>query len=43
LHNANFSGFFILLGFIPIVGGLITLVSMLLPSNPQGQRFDTAL
>ncbi|MEH0109311.1 DUF805 domain-containing protein [Tersicoccus sp. MR15.9] len=40
LHDGNFSGWMILLGLIPFVGGLIVLVLTLLPSNPQGQRFD---
>jgi uncharacterized membrane protein YhaH (DUF805 family) len=40
LHDANYNGWFILLGLIPFVGGLILLVFMLLPSNPAGQRFD---
>ena len=40
LHDANYSGWFMLLGLIPFVGGIIVLVFALLPSNPAGQRFD---
>lgn len=40
LHDANFAGPFALLSFIPSVGGLIVLVLALLPSKPEGQRFD---
>ncbi|WP_270238995.1 hypothetical protein [Rothia kristinae] len=35
------SGGFWFLGLIPFLGGIILLVLMCLPSNPQGQRFDT--
>jgi uncharacterized membrane protein YhaH (DUF805 family) len=42
LHDVNLSGFFILLGLIPFVGGIIIFVMTLLASNPQGQRFDAA-
>ncbi|WP_199706328.1 DUF805 domain-containing protein [Amnibacterium setariae] len=40
LHDANLSGLFLLLGFIPSVGGLVLLVLDVLPSNPEGRRFD---
>ncbi|MGN8049826.1 DUF805 domain-containing protein [Curtobacterium sp. 22159] len=40
LHDANFAGPFIFLGLIPIVGGIILLVFYLLPSKPEGARFD---
>jgi uncharacterized membrane protein YhaH (DUF805 family) len=40
LHDANFSGLFWLLSFIPSVGGLIMLVLTLQPSKPEGARFD---
>jgi uncharacterized membrane protein YhaH (DUF805 family) len=40
LHDANLSGLFWLLSFIPSLGGLIILVLTLLPSNPEGARFD---
>ncbi|WEO77921.1 DUF805 domain-containing protein [Cryobacterium sp. SO2] len=42
LHDANFSGWFVLLGFIPVVGGIIIFVFTLLPSNAAGARFDVA-
>ncbi|TSI19732.1 DUF805 domain-containing protein [Brevibacterium aurantiacum] len=40
LHDANFAGPFWFLSFIPGVGGIIVFVLMLLPSKPEGQRFD---
>ena len=40
LHDANLSGLFWLLALIPSVGGLIVLVLTLLPSKPEGARFD---
>lgn len=40
LHDAGFSGWMALLGLIPIVGGLVILVFSLLPSKPEGARFD---
>lgn len=40
LHDANFSGWMYLLHLIPSVGGLIVLILNLLPSNPEGARFD---
>jgi uncharacterized membrane protein YhaH (DUF805 family) len=40
LHDANFSGWFALLGLIPGVGAIILLVFTLLPSNAAGARFD---
>jgi uncharacterized membrane protein YhaH (DUF805 family) len=39
-HDANFSGWFFLLGLIPTVGWLFILIFTLLPSNPAGARFD---
>lgn len=39
-HDTNHSGGFWFLGFIPIVGGIIVLIFMLLPPNPEGARFD---
>ncbi|OAX67712.1 hypothetical protein A5N15_01545 [Rothia kristinae] len=41
LHDANMSGGFWFLSLVPFFGGIILLVLMCLPSNPQGQRFDT--
>lgn len=40
LHDANFSGWMYLLGLIPLAGSIIILVFTLLPSRPEGQRFD---
>ena len=40
LHDANYSGWFYLLSLIPGVGGLIVLIFMVLPTQPQGARFD---
>lgn len=40
LHDGNFSGWLYLLHLIPSVGSIIVLVLTLLPSNPEGRRFD---
>lgn len=40
LHDANFSGFFILLGLVPVVGPIVVFILSLLSSNPEGRRFD---
>ena len=40
LHDVNLSGWFVLLGLVPIVGGIALLVLTVLPSKPEGQRFD---
>jgi uncharacterized membrane protein YhaH (DUF805 family) len=40
LHDVNFSGWMILLGLVPFLGGLALLIFMILPSKPEGQRFD---
>lgn len=40
LHDVNMSGWMILLGLIPFVGGIIVLVFTLLPPKSEGQRFD---
>lgn len=40
LHDANLAGPFFFLAFIPIVGWIILLVFVLLPSKPEGARFD---
>ncbi|MCU1526920.1 MAG: hypothetical protein JWP75_683 [Frondihabitans sp.] len=40
LHDGNFAGPFFFLSLIPFVGGIIVLVLLILPSKPEGQRFD---
>jgi len=40
LHDAGFPGIYYLLTLVPSVGSVIILVLMLLPSKPEGQRFD---
>jgi uncharacterized membrane protein YhaH (DUF805 family) len=40
LHDGNRSGAFYFLGLIPLVGGIIVLVLLVLPSDPAGARFD---
>jgi uncharacterized membrane protein YhaH (DUF805 family) len=40
LHDSNLAGPFYFLAYIPAVGNIILLVLMLLPSNPEGARFD---
>jgi uncharacterized membrane protein YhaH (DUF805 family) len=40
LHDANYSGAFYLLVFVPSVGSIILLVLAILESKPEGARFD---
>lgn len=40
LHDANFSGWLYLLHLIPYLGSLIVLILTILPSKPEGARFD---
>jgi len=40
LHDANFSGLLYLLHLVPYIGGLIVLILNILPSKPEGARFD---
>lgn len=40
LHDANFSGLFFLLSFIPYAGSLVVFILTLLPPKPDGARFD---
>jgi len=40
LHDTNMAGPFYFLALIPVVGGIIVLVLFLMPSKPEGQRFD---
>lgn len=42
LHDGGYSAWFILLNFVPFVGGFIILVLALLPGKPEGARFDAA-
>lgn len=42
LHDAGFPGPYYFLTLVPSVGSVIVLVLMLLPSKPEGQRFDRA-
>ncbi|MDZ8170698.1 DUF805 domain-containing protein [Microbacterium xanthum] len=40
LHDTNRSGLWWFVGFIPVVGGIILLVLLVLDSDPAGARFD---
>jgi len=40
LHDTNRSGFWYLIGLVPLVGGIVLLVWFLFPAKPEGQRFD---
>jgi uncharacterized membrane protein YhaH (DUF805 family) len=40
VHDAKLSGWMLLLGLIPLVGGIILLVFVLMGPRPEGQRFD---
>ena len=40
LHDAGYSGWFIALGLIPYLGGIILLVLCLLPSQPHPNKYD---
>jgi uncharacterized membrane protein YhaH (DUF805 family) len=40
LHDGNFSGWMMLLGLIPLAGGIILLVLTLMEPKPEGARFD---
>jgi uncharacterized membrane protein YhaH (DUF805 family) len=41
LHDTNRPGGWFFLVFIPLIGGIILLVFVLLPSDPAGARFDS--
>jgi uncharacterized membrane protein YhaH (DUF805 family) len=43
LHDADYSGWFLLLVLIPQIGGLIVLILNILPSKPEGARFDRSI
>ncbi|OYO02625.1 hypothetical protein CGZ97_14565 [Enemella evansiae] len=40
LHDAGFSGFFVLLGLVGYVGGVVPLVMSCMESRPEGVRYD---
>ena len=40
LHDVGYSGWLVLLGLIPSVGGLILLIFAVLPSSPAGAKYD---
>ncbi|GAA1822338.1 DUF805 domain-containing protein [Microlunatus capsulatus] len=40
LHDGGFSGWLYLLSLVPSVGGIVVLVLMVLPSKPEGARYD---
>jgi uncharacterized membrane protein YhaH (DUF805 family) len=40
LHDTNRSGWWYVLNFIPILGGIVVLILTLLPSNPAGRQYD---
>lgn len=40
LHDANLSGWLLLVGLVPFLGGIALLVMTILESNQAGQRFD---
>ncbi|GEE01181.1 hypothetical protein nbrc107696_16270 [Gordonia spumicola] len=40
LHDAGYSGLMILIGLVPVIGGLVVLVLLCMDSKPEGARFD---
>nr|WP_318241763.1 DUF805 domain-containing protein [Arthrobacter pullicola] len=40
LHDAGLSGWLYLVILVPVIGGIAVLVFSLLPSKPEGARFD---
>jgi uncharacterized membrane protein YhaH (DUF805 family) len=42
LHDGGFSGWLVLLGLIPSIGGLVLVVFALMPASPNGARYDPA-
>ena len=40
LHDTDRSGWWILLGFLPVIGGLVLFIFYLLPGTPGPNRFD---
>lgn len=39
LHDSNKSGFFVLLGLVPIIGGVIVLIMLVLPTQKEYNRW----
>ncbi len=39
LHDTDKSGWWLLIGLVPFVGGIVLLVFMVLPSTPAANRF----
>jgi uncharacterized membrane protein YhaH (DUF805 family) len=42
LHDSDKSGWWLLLGLVPVVGGLIVMILMLLPGTPGPNRYGSA-
>ncbi len=40
LHDVNLSGWFTLIGLVPLVGWIVIIVLAVLPHRPEGARFD---
>jgi uncharacterized membrane protein YhaH (DUF805 family) len=40
LHDTDRSGWWLLIGLVPVLGGLVLLVFYLLPGTPGSNRFD---
>lgn len=40
LHDANLAGPWFFITFVPFVGSLILVILLVLPSKPEGRRFD---
>jgi uncharacterized membrane protein YhaH (DUF805 family) len=40
LHDADLSGWMVLLTLVPYIGFVLQIVFCVLPSNPHGERFD---
>ncbi|WP_186304537.1 DUF805 domain-containing protein [Kocuria palustris] len=40
LHDVNRSGLWLLAGFIPVAGFVFLLICFVMPSTPEGARFD---
>jgi uncharacterized membrane protein YhaH (DUF805 family) len=40
LHDGGFSGWLYLLNLVPFLGSLVVLILTIMPSKPEGRRFD---